>query len=883
MHRGGRLRRAQHVPDVVGEERHQGCHQPRHRLQGLVQRGERRDVARPEPAPGPADVPVGQVVEELGQPPPGARGVERLQRLGDVGHGAVELGQRPAVDQRAVGVRGGLGKPRGRPGLGVGVEREEGGRVPVGQQDLPDDLLQGGVAHPPRRPRGAGGRHEPAQRVGAVLVHQRDRLQHVAEVLAHLAAVLGEDQAETEHVLVRRPVEHQRADGHHRVEPATGLVQGLADELPGVGLLEDVVVDVRSAPLGERHGAGVVPGVDDVGDAAGLGAAGRAREGDVVDERPVRVEGRQVEPGVLAQLLQRPDAGHVGLVGRAHPQRQRSAPVTRAGQGPVDVVAEPLAVAALLDRGREPVGALVLGEQAVLDAGGADVPGGERVVEQRRVAPPAVRVAVLEVAAAEQQAAGSEVLGQALVGVLEELAADLRHARQEAPVGADRVDHRQAVPLAGRHVVGAERRRLVDQAGAVLDGDVVGQHHVVGAGDVDQLERPGVRRVLQLGALEALGDRPALAERALDQRLGHDDRPLAVLGRDDVRHAGVDGHGGVGHQRPRRGGPDEQVGALEAAGGHRHAHVDRGAGDVLVPAGLAQLVVGQAGAAARAVRGDAEVAEQQVLVPDDLQRPPDGLDVGGVHRAVGLGHVDPVAHPLGHLLEGVHVAPHRLAAALVELGDAVRLDLGLAGQAELTLDGDLDGQAVAVPARLAWDVEPAHRLVAGEDVLEDTRLDVVHAGHAVGGRRPLEEDPGGAVRVLFERAFEDLAVTPAVEHLRLEGGQVDLRGERAEVGCGHRRGIPPRECFSMAWRDEADGPAVPPSLTSSGELSRKEAHSCHRCRFYWAARSRGADRCRSSGGSGVIFPPALAPGSHRPRVAHARGHGGTRPHQRLAN
>ena len=69
------------------------------------------------------------------------------------------------------------------------------------------------------------------------------------------------------HVLVRRLVEDQRADGHQRVEPAAGLVDRLADELRRVGLLEHLVgaLGVRVAPLRERHRPGVVPRVDHLG------------------------------------------------------------------------------------------------------------------------------------------------------------------------------------------------------------------------------------------------------------------------------------------------------------------------------------------------------------------------------------------------------------------------------------------------------------------------------------------------------------------------------------------------------------------------------------------------------------------------------------------
>ena len=89
-------------------------------------------------------------------------------------------------------------RPVGR----TGVQGLEGDRVPVREERLADDLLDRAVADPARRPGGAAGRHEPAHRVGAVLVHQRDRLEGVAQVLGHLAAVLGEDVAEADHVLV---------------------------------------------------------------------------------------------------------------------------------------------------------------------------------------------------------------------------------------------------------------------------------------------------------------------------------------------------------------------------------------------------------------------------------------------------------------------------------------------------------------------------------------------------------------------------------------------------------------------------------------------------------------------------------------------------------
>ena len=240
------------------------------------------------------------------------------------------------------------------------------------------------------------------------------------------------------------------------------------------------------------------------------------------------------------------------------------------------------------------------------------------------------------------------------------------------------------------------------------------------------------------------------------------------------------GDRGVGDQRPRCRRPHQQ-GRLagQRAGGQREPDVDAGVGDVLVA--LGELMVGQRGAAAGAVRGDPVVLDQQALGVDLLQRPPDALDEGRVHRPVRLVEVHPVAHPLGELGEGVDVAGDGLAAAGVERLHAVGLDVGLAVEAEFLLDRQFDRQAVAVPAGLAGDVVALHRLEAGEDVLEDPGLDVVGAGHAVGGRRALVEGPRPAAGGLGQGGREGVVGLPERQDLPLHRRQVDA-GRHGAVG-----------------------------------------------------------------------------------------------------
>ena len=557
----------------------------------------------------------------------------------------------------------------------------------------------------------------------------------------------------------------------------------------------------------------------------------------------------------------------------ALPQRQRGAPEPGPRQRPVHVVPQPLTVPPVLDARRLPVRQLVLREQLVLDRGGADEPGRERVVQQRRVAAPAVRVAVVGQLRPEEQPTLGQVVGQLRVGVLEEYAADHRHRALEAPVGPDRVHDRQAVRPRRLHVVRAEGGRDVHEAGAVLGGYEGPGHHHVGAGDVDEAERGPVVGPGQLGAGHPGDHMPSLAEHPRQQLLRHHHRfAVARLAGERVGLVGVDGHRGVRHQRPRGRGPYQHVGpgqqGIRPGGqvGQREPDRDRGIGDHLVDIGLAHLMVGERGLAAWAVGADPVVPDQQPLVVDGLQRPPDGLDVVRVHGPVGAVKVHPVAEPAGEFLERADVAEYRFTAALVEGRDAVGLDRLLARQPEFLLDRHLDRQPVAVPARLARNVEALHGLEPGEDVLEDPGLDVVHAWRAVGRRRSLVEGPQRSRGRLLQGALEHLAVLPSPEHLVLHGGQVDRRGQGREAACVVRVrhvGWPPAVRRAACRRPPVrvaggtktagGGSAVPPSLAVSAPGGTRPTP------LQFLLPVLLGVSC-SSGGSGVIWSAGQAPG-----------------------
>ena len=282
--------------------------------------------------------------------------------------------------------------------------------------------------------------------------------------------------------------------------------------------------------------------------------------------------------------------------------------------------------------------------------------------------------------------------------------------------------------------------------------------------------------------------------------VGEEQAPLAILD-ERVLGLGGDGERGVAGQRPRRGRPGDDVGGHAVAEAQRGIGLgvrgtlgvsrlqleedrDAGVGRVLAVA-EGDLVAGEAGPAARAVRGDAVVAEDQVAVPEPPEDPPAGLDVLVGVGDVRLVHVDPAADAVGHPLPVGDVAEDGLAALLVEGGDAVLLDLALVAQAQLALDLELNGQAVRVPAALPRRTVAAHRLVAGDQILEDAREDVVDAGRAVRRRRALVEREEAVGRAFLDAAFEDALLAPELEDLVFEIGEGDARGRRFEL-CARR-------------------------------------------------------------------------------------------------
>ena len=160
-------------------------------------------------------------------------------------------------------------------------------------------------------------------------------------MFGHFLALFVEDQVVDQYVLIRRAALDDRGNCHQRIEPASGLVDPLADEVRREELIEVLGVFKRIMPLCERHGAGVKPTVHDLRNSVHRLAAFRTGQGHIIHVRSVQFN-RFVDLLVreLHQFLTGTDT--VQMTAFASPDRNRGTPVSGTGNRPVLDLREPV-------------------------------------------------------------------------------------------------------------------------------------------------------------------------------------------------------------------------------------------------------------------------------------------------------------------------------------------------------------------------------------------------------------------------------------------------------------------------------------------------------------------------------------------------------------
>ena len=180
----------------------------------------------------------------------------------------------------------------------------------------------------------------------------------------------------------------------------------------------------------------------------------------------------------------------------------------------------------------------------------------------------------------------------------------------------------------------------------------------------------------------------------------------------------------------------------------------------------------QAGTVGRRIRLYGVALVKQAFVIHVPKQVPQGFDITVVVGNVRIVHIDPITDAFRHRYPFGGVFHDLLAAGLVVFGDR---DLGSdvrLGDAEFLLDSQLDRQAMGIPTGATGHLVPGLGLVAADGVLDGAGHDVVDAGHAVRGRRSLEEYEFRGTLPDFERLLESMQLLPTVQHIRTDLHQI---------------------------------------------------------------------------------------------------------------
>ena len=385
-----------------------------------------------------------------------------------------------------------------------------------------------------------------------------------------------------------------------------------------------------------------------------------------------------------------------------------------------------------------------------------------------------------------EQTAGGEVLREERVGVLEEAPADEGDVVAEHAPAIERVEDPYRLAGADPLVVRPEARGHVHEPGSFL-----GRHEVVEDDPVPTrsgprgIERRAVPLSGELAAQEPFPYPGLSREVPGDGRRREHELRSIVDGDHGVLEVGTGGDQQVGGQGPRRRGPDEEV-PRSGGVGEREADGDRWVGGF--PVALRHLVRGQRRLAPGAVGEYIVTLLEQAPVEEGLERPPDALDVRGVHRAVGVVVVEPVPESAAHLAPDVGDGERPRPALLAEALYAEGLDLLLGLESVTFFDLELDRKAVAVPAGHHRDdaVSP-HPMVAELEVLEHPGDQMAQVGGPVRGRRTLGEAEQRTRGRDLEGPRHHAGASPVVEHPLLDrprggGARAGLLGRHGTLG-----------------------------------------------------------------------------------------------------
>ena len=242
----------------------------------------------------------------------------------------------------------------------------------------------------------------PADCICSVSLQCLKRIDRISLGLAHLLSVLILYVTKHNNVFVWCFVENQSRNRKQRVKPSTRLVYRLRDKVCRELLLEQIFILKWIMMLCKWHRTTVKPAVDYLRYTMHRLAAFRASDRHFINIWAMKLNVIRTVIGHGFQFLDTSDGMLMSAL--TLPDIQRSSPVTVTADSPVLYILEPVTETSFSDAFRDPVDCIVVCDQIILYFCHLNEPGLSRIVDQRSITSPAVRVAVLKFRSIKQKA-----------------------------------------------------------------------------------------------------------------------------------------------------------------------------------------------------------------------------------------------------------------------------------------------------------------------------------------------------------------------------------------------------------------------------------------------------------------------------------------------
>ena len=612
-----------------------------------------------------------------------------------------------------------------------------------------------------RDPGSTGGIEVPADAVGTVGVQRIKRIYGISFGFTHLLTVLILYMTHNDNVLERSFVEEQRGDRHQGIEPSSGLVYCLGDEFCRELLFEEILIFKGIMMLCERHGTGIEPAVDHLRNTVHLFAALRTLDGNGIDVRTVKLNILRTVIGHGLQLFNASDG--MLMTTLTLPDVQRSSPVTVTADAPVLHIFQPVTETAFSDALGDPVYGVVVADEVVFHSRHFDEPGLTRIVNQRSIASPAMRVAVFKLRSGKEKASLVQVFQDHGICFLTENACP-GSFRSHLTLGVYQLQERKVISSADFGVILTEGRSDMNNTGTIT-------HGYIGIADnvicfflqfLEVVERL-ILFVLQIfsfiGLQNLIG---ALAQNLVSQSLCQIINGSVFCFYLYIGLFRVYAESHVGGKRPGSRGPCQDVGILT----YDFEFCDSGTFfDIFIA--LSHLMAGKRGTAARTVGNDLVALIEKTFLPDLFQSPPLRLDEVILVSNVRMLHVGPETNGVGEILPHAFVLPYALFTVFDKGLHSVLLDLLFSVQTQHFLYFQLYRKSVGIPACFTGNHFSLHRLVARDHVFDDTGLYVADVRFSVSGRRSVVEGVGLTFFTVVDTLLKDVVFFPEFFHFFL--------------------------------------------------------------------------------------------------------------------